>query len=85
MVDFLAQGTGQNTQQKANSHIGGKWSSTKHLQNPSHDTSSKEEEVETELEDSTYGDIAHLTTGMAASLSQFLTLSQRQICAPKYV
>ena len=46
MTVFPAQGTGQDTQQKANGHIDGKRGSTKHTQNSPHDTSSKEEEVD---------------------------------------
>ena len=73
MAVFPEQGTGQDTQQKANGHIGGKRSSTNHTQNSTHDTSSKEKEAKTGAVASTHGDIAHLTTGLAAGLSQFLT------------
>ena len=73
MVDLPAQGTGQDTQQKANGHIGDKKGSINHTQNSTHDTSSKEEEAKTGAGASNHGDIAHLTTGLAAGLSQFLT------------
>ena len=42
-------------------------------QNSTHDTSSKEEEAKTVVMAFNRGDIAPLTTGMAAGLSQFLT------------
>ena len=78
-MDFLAQGTGQDTQQKANGHIGGKRGSTNHTQNSTHDTSSKEEEAKIGAVASNHGDIAHLTIGMAAGLSQFLISYQTQL------
>ena len=68
-------GAGQDTQQKVNGHICSKRSSTNHSQNPTHDTSFKEEEAPTEVAASNYGDIFHPKTGMAAGLSQFWTLS----------
>ena len=73
MVDFQAQGTSQNTQQNVNGRIGGKRGSTNHTQNSTHDTSSKEEEAKTGAVASNHGDVAHLATGLAAGLSQFLT------------
>ena len=73
MVGFPAQGTVQDTQQSANGHISGKRGSTNHTQNSTHDTSSREEETKTGAVASNHGDIAHLTTGLAAGLSQFLT------------
>ena len=73
MVDFPAQGTEHDTQQKAKGHIGDNRGNKNHSQNSTHDTSPKEEEAKTGAVASNHGDIAHLTTGMAAGLSQFLT------------
>ena len=73
MVNFLARGTGQNTQQKVNGHVGSKSGNTNHSQNSTHDTSSNEEGAKTGAVASNHGDIYHLTTGMAVGLGQFLT------------